>query len=153
MGRGKLKDKTKRQRTLDKAAEWLAELGVDPQQLEQVKEADIEKPAETRDDKLREAQSVILYFDTRGEGFKEKVCKNCKGIFAYKWNVSSISFCSVGCAAEDLKRIGIKWNPDKDQSERWGKCAPAVVPPSALEILRDQLDDSLEDPLSQTDSS
>ncbi len=153
MGRGKLSQETVRKRTLDKAAELLAAMGVSAEQVADLQAASSEKPAETRDDKLREAESVHIYFSTNGAGFKEKECKWCHKIFAYSWNVDSISFCSIGCAAESLKQIGIKWSPDKDQSERWGKYAPAVVPPGALEILKDQLNGFQEDLPSDTDSS
>jgi hypothetical protein len=153
MGKGKLSQKVVRKRAVDKAAEWLASIGAPVEQVTEVKEATLDKAPESRLDKLREAQSVILYFDTLGEGFKEKQCKNCKQMFAYKWELSNIAFCSVNCAAEDLRQIGIKWDPDKPQSQRWGHHAPAVVPPIALEILKHQLLDFQEDPLSDTDPS
>lgn len=151
MGRGKLKEETVRQRSLAKALQFLQQSGAAPEVLEQIDQTVIDKPAETRDDKLREAQSCLYYFSTNGSGFKEKECKECHKIFAYNWNVDSISYCSVSCASKGLMRIGIKWNPDKDQKERWGKYAPAVVPPAALEILKDQLSDSLKDQPVDTD--
>lgn len=150
MGRGKLKSETVRQRAQNKALEWLKESGASLDSLQKVEEAPIEKPAETRDDKVREAQSVLHYFATRGAGFKQKVCKYCHQVFAYKWNTDSIGYCSIACMSESLKLIGIKWDPDKDQAERWGKFAPAVVPPRALEILEDLLSGSPEDLPSDT---
>jgi hypothetical protein len=144
MGRGPLKDETKRQRSLDKALEWLQKTGVSTEQIP------IEQPDETVLDKIREAQSVYYYFSTKGLGFKEKTCKNCEKTFAYKWEVDSICYCSIACAAESLKQIGIKWNPHKSQAERWGRYVPAVVPPAALEILKDHLEDQTND--SQGDS-
>lgn len=142
MARGPLSEETKRQRALENAMKWLQDSGV-PE--ESVAEINTEAPAETVLDKIREAQSVLFWFATKGYGFKEKICKGCGGTFAYKWNVDSIAYCSIHCASEALRQIGIKWDPYKDQSERWGRYAPAVVPPHALNLLKNQLNGSPED--------
>jgi hypothetical protein len=148
MGRGKLSPEVVRQRALDKAAEVLRMLGGSDEELKQV--ATVEEPAETTLDKIREAESAIIYFDTQGFKFKEKICKTCGKKFAYRWNVDSISNCSIECCKESLRRIGLDWDPHRPQEQRWGRYLPAVIPPGALEILKDLSNDSLEDPASDT---
>lgn len=96
-------------------------------------------PVETPSDQAREAQSAMWYFETRGVPFKEKPCKQCEKIFAYCWNVNSISYCSIACAKLSLREIGLDWNPAKEPSERWGRHVPAVVSPQALDLLKDSL--------------
>lgn len=140
MGRGPLSKKVKEERTLSSLKDWLASVGAEPEAVEEIK-----KPDESVEDKLREAESVLIYFSTKGESFKEKTCKTCGGKFAYLWNVSSISNCSIECAKEALKQIGLTWDPSKDQARRWGPSVPVVVPPQALLEVKRSLD-SQEDP-------
>lgn len=104
----------------------------------------IDEPLETINDLVREAQSVINYYESSGKGFKAQECKTCGLIFAYAWDVSAVSYCSIPCIDKALKNIGLKWNPTKPPEERWGRTVPAVVPPSALEILQ-SMDAILED--------
>lgn len=96
----------------------------------------IDVPIETIEDQVREAQAVIGYFQTRGEDFYEKTCKNCSRLFAYRWRYEGVAYCSIQCMKEVLAEIGIEWNPMKMPHERWGKTIPAVVSPEALEILK-----------------
>lgn len=102
-------------------------------------EDQINSNKETNHDKVREAQSVINYFESGGEGFTQRKCNYCLGVFAYAWNISSIAYCSIECARKRLESIGIAWNPNKHPSERWGKTVPAVVPPTALEEINNLL--------------
>lgn len=131
MPRGPLKPETKKQRTYEALQQWMQNEGV---------EFKVTEPEETVSDKMREAQSVINYYETKGAGFKEKPCKFCGLIFAYSWNVGSIGYCSVTCAASALKEIGLTWDPSKPPEMRWGQFVPAVVPPQALDLLKDQVD-------------
>jgi hypothetical protein len=124
MGRGKLSPETERARAIAKAEELFG--------------FTIDLPPETLSDQIREAQSVLYYFETSGKGFKEKPCKFCKKIFAYHWDTDSISYCSIYCAKRSLQEIGLDWNPDRNPSERWGRYVPAVVPPEALQMLKDK---------------
>jgi len=128
MGRGPEKPETKQAKALALAASFL---GKDVNE--------IEIPIETTEDKLSEAEAVLRWHQTRGEGFKQKECKNCGLVFAYSWNRDAISICSVHCAAVQLKKIGIDWNPHKTARDRWGKTAPLVVPPEALSVLQEVL--------------
>lgn len=142
MGRGKLSEKTVRERSLAKALEWMQATGVNTEEIAQI---EIAEPAETSLDKIKEAEACLIYFSTKGFRFKQKVCKTCEETFAYRWEVDSITRCSVDCYKKALEEIGLKWTPGKPQSERWGPSAPVVVPPAALKILKDRLNDSLED--------
>lgn len=128
MGRGPEKPETKQAKALALAASFLG-----------VQVDEIEIPIETTEDKLSEVEAVLRWHQTRGEGFKQKECKNCGLVFAYSWDRDAISICSVHCAEAQLKKIGIKWNPHKTARERWGKTAPLVVPPEALSLLQGDL--------------
>lgn len=128
MGRGPEKHTTK----MAKAAALIADfLGTS--------EEDIRRkfPVETVDEQMAEIQSIITYYDVSGVGFKEKQCKNCGRMFAYSWDRDVISYCSITCGVEALEKIGIKRDPTRDVKQRYGKTAPAVVPPDALEVLKE----------------
>lgn len=104
-------------------------------------------PDETVSDVLAEAQAVADYIDAPST-FKEKVCANCGGTFAYKWQRDSISTCSVECMRLLLESKGMKWDPTRSQETRWGRPVPQIIPAAALEILRDtQNCDKLEAPV------
>lgn len=149
MARGPLKEETKRQRALEMAASMLAELGGTEEEIAEIKA--VEAPVETVMDKIREAEAALIYFSTKGFRFKEKQCKTCGRVFAYRWEVDSISNCSLDCAKAALKQIGIIWDPHRTQAQRWGSCAPAVISPEALDVLKQRIEsDSLEDQLLET---
>lgn len=99
-----------------------------------------EMPSETMNDSAREAQAVIWYFETGGKPFKEKPCKYCGQIFAYCWDSTAIAYCSIECSKKRLREIGLDWNHHKPPAERWGRTVPAVVPPEALDLLKEILD-------------
>ena len=98
------------------------------------------------DDKSIEAEAVLLYFNTKGAGFKNLKCPSCGLIFAYKYSIPKHKMCcSNECRKAELKKIGIVWNPNKTPEERWGMThsqkgsIPLIVPPSALTVLQDKL--------------
>lgn len=91
----------------------------------------LEIPDETVSDVLAEAQAVVDYVD-RPSDFKEKICKNCGGSFAYKWTRDAISTCSVECMRLLLESKGLKWDPTRSQEKRWGRPVPQIVPAAAL---------------------
>lgn len=137
-----LKETTKRQRQLNAALDWLKESGVDTDTViptEAIEKA-IEEPAESVLEKIKEAEAALIFFSTKGSQFKRKVCKTCGEEFAYRWEVDSISRCSVECHQKALEEIGLKWTPNKPQSERWGPAAPVVVPPGALKVLEEKIE-------------
>lgn len=86
-------------------------------------------------DVVREADSVILYFESNGKGFERIRCANCKLVFAYRHGSSSVRCCSVECMRDRLKSFGMAWNPNAPLDRRWGRFTPVIVPPQALEIL------------------
>jgi hypothetical protein len=143
MPRGPLSPETKKLRALKLAEAFLG------------KEIEVpEPPLENLNDLMREAQSVLYYFETGGAGFTKKQCKTCEEYFVYCWNVKGVSYCSVTCMDRALKKIGLKWDPTKPPEQRWGKTVPAVVPASVLFLLddiqkenqqQDQSVDTLED--------
>lgn len=100
---------------------------------------DIPVPVETESDLMHEAQAALEYWRSKGAGFKEKPCKQCGKIFAYKWDSTAISMCSIRCSKQALQEIGLDWTPDKPLQERWGRTVPAVVPAEALDLLKDSL--------------
>lgn len=106
---------------------------------------EIELPVETKDDLIREAQSVINYFECKGEGFTEKICKTCKLQFKYSHPTGGISYCSIDCARVALKEIGLDWDPSRPIHLRWGRFVPAVIPPKALILVDDILEALLVD--------
>lgn len=127
MPKGQLTPETQLARALAKASEFLG--------------VELEVPIETTSDKLAQAEAAQYYFYSRGEGWEEKECKFCNRVFSYCWDRKSISYCSIQCAQGALKQIGLDWDPAKDPSERWGKTIPAVVPPDALELLKEAIGD------------
>ena len=129
MGRGPLSEETKQQRALAKLQEAFgATINIE------------DLPKETPSDLAREATAVVEYHDSQGKFFKERNCKNCGEIFAFKWNSNAVAYCSITCAASALEKIGLVWDPTKHPSERWGAVHPLVVPPQALRLLKDQAD-------------
>lgn len=106
--------------------------------IEQLFGVKIEAPevVETLGDKMRQAQAVLEYWENPADWAK-KICRECKQEFAYRWDSHAISYCSVSCMAKSLEKIGLKWNPMKPPSERWGRTIPAVVPPEVLELIQE----------------
>lgn len=94
---------------------------------------------ELLEDKMREAESVYLYFSTKGKPFKRRNCDVCGLIFAYCYEFDGIKSCSVTCMAKKLAKIGLKWDALASVERRWGRAVPAIVPPKALEILDEVL--------------
>jgi predicted nucleic-acid-binding Zn-ribbon protein len=126
------------ERALAKAAEFLGK--------------PIELPAENKEDLIREAQSVINYFDVKGEQFKHIECRQCGYLFAYSYHYDGVKYCSIPCIKRALKERGLTWDPSVPVEQRYGPVAvPAVVPPSALKTLQQVLkDDTQVDQLDNT---
>lgn len=113
-------------RALAKAAEFLGQ--------------EIKLPDETTEELMREAQSVINYFDMKGEQFKHIECRQCGYLFAYSYHYDGVKYCSITCAKRALQARGLSWNPSVPVEERYGPVAvPAVVPASALKTLQQVL--------------
>jgi hypothetical protein len=83
-----------------------------------------------------EAEAVLSYVYDR-DGWLIKTCKNCGHEFAA--NYKYISFCSNPCRQSAMDAIGLGWNPERSEDERWeaiGIEKPGIVPPEALEALK-----------------
>lgn len=104
-------------------------------------------PVETELDKLAQAQAVLNYFKVNDGKWVVKVCDNCGLKFTYRWNIDGIKNCSVPCMAEALRKLGLKWDPNREPERRWGQYVPAIVPPAALDIIQQLQADVLKDPL------
>lgn len=117
-----------------KAAALVAQLQGVP-----VEEVKITLPVESVDDRMAQVEAVIQYFETNGQYFTHINCRECGELFAYKWDRHAIAFCSVLCAHENLKRIGLTWNPSRGPAQRWGVTAPIVVPAAALPHIQSLL--------------
>lgn len=112
-----------KQEALRKAVEAL---GLDPNSLF--------VPEETHEDIMVQAQAVIHYFTSDGEGFQEEICNNCKMPFAYNYRIKGVKQCSIQCMKAAMRSVGLEWRPDRTPAERWGPTVPAVVPPQALAL-------------------
>lgn len=78
-----------------------------------------------------EAESVLFYVLTKGDGFSQKSCKICNRIFASTYY--AVAFCSATCRYKALAEAGIAWNIyGKTDLERWGGRIPKTLSPEAL---------------------
>lgn len=120
---------TGKQKKKDKALQLIAEyLG-----------HSVEEPLESTEDLIRQAEAVLNYFVSEGKGFYTKKCGTCEEIFHFAWTSKSVGYCSVQCAKKALEKIGLKWNPEKPPTERWGSIyLPAIVPPEAAKRIEFQ---------------
>lgn len=94
-------------------------------------------PLESTADKLREAASVIAYFDMK-EKFRVETCRSCKGKFAYAYYSTAVKYCSIPCIDAALRELGFKWDPEAPLERRWGRFIPAVVPATVYKMIEEQ---------------
>lgn len=85
-------------------------------------------------DQVGEAQAVLYYMEYKGQGFTKKKCVNCGRDFAYAWDRTSITCCSVECISAQLEQKGLSWKINRPLHLRWGRTAPMVVPPNVLSL-------------------
>ena len=131
MGRRPQTQQEKQAAALKKAAELFAV---------EIDTSSLDLGVETTDDKMREAASVLDYYESMGDGFNQKTCKRCGGTFFYKWNSKAISYCSINCMSKALEAIGIAWDPNKLPEERWGPYIPSIVPPVAAVLVQEMFE-------------
>lgn len=156
-----MKRTKKIERAEDKLAAFLAaRQGVTKEEVKKTVPKNSVSTVHNEESLILEADSVLLYYQLKGQGFKRQECKSCGLIFAYKYTTfGRVSLCSLECRKEELDKIGIQWNPYKLPEERWknnGKShgpLPAIVPPQALAILDEKLGIPEEAPTSPPDSS
>lgn len=78
-----------------------------------------------------------LDFDKRYREWKIRTCEACEEDFAYAYAYEGIKTCSLECAEELLKKIGITFSRHHDLKRRWGHFYhPAIVPASALAEMK-----------------
>ena len=130
-----------RKTELQKAIEKAQQLGIDLSDIALPQTKPNADTIDTPDDIVIEAESVLLYVDTQGAGFKHQVCPVCGREFAYLYKFTMPGMrCSNKCRKVSFERLGIAWNPNRSLKERWGEFTtsiPAVVPPEALRAIQD----------------
>lgn len=99
---------------------------------------------QTVGDQIAEAQAVLWFMETKGEGFTRKPCVSCGLEFAYSWDRTSITCCSVECISSELEKKGLSWKINRPLHLRWGRTVPAVVPPGPLSLIDSLLQEYME---------
>lgn len=97
----------------------------------------IEVPTESKEDLVRQATAVANFYYSTDEEWYWKNCSYCGEEFFFSWTSRGVGYCTIDCAKKALEKIGIKWNPNKSPTERWGRCIPAIVPPEAAKIIKE----------------
>jgi hypothetical protein len=132
-------------------AEAAKQLGVNVEDLGVT--ADELAANQTLADQVGEAQAVLYYMEYKGEGFDKKPCVSCGRTFAYAWDRTAITCCSVECLSAELEKKGLSWKINRPLHLRWGRTAPMILPPDVLNLadsLLVEATDSQEDQLPDT---
>lgn len=139
MGR---KPKTAEQELQETMAALAKATGIDIGLLEKHVTEDV---VDTKDDIILEAETVLYYYSTKGQGFTRQQCPECGLEFAYYYRsvLGPGMKCSNTCRRSAFAKIGIRWSPTKKPADRYeleqGEdlpyMYPAVIPPSALSVL------------------
>lgn len=164
MPRGVLTEETIKARRMKKLADianMAAELGLESETIgespaivtPEVLEQKFKKTngGEPQEDITLEVEATLLYFSLKGKEFEKAVCPICERVFAYKYYIPGQHFkCSNQCRKIALAAIGIEWNPYKHPEDRWlplqnKGVIPLIVPPAALEIVEQRLQEIAED--------
>lgn len=126
-----MKKETKTKKALAGLAEWLKESGHSEAAIQEA----IERTPTDRDAVHLQAEAVLLYLEKPAR-FITKPCKLCGEYFGT--NYRGVSYCSNAHRAKSLlDSTGIRWNPHKSEAERWGGEPPLVIPPTAVNKLRE----------------
>lgn len=121
-----MKPATKQERQNKRLAQLL---GIDPEEVQAL------RSKEDADDKIREAQAILLFVE-RPEAFISKKCDSCHGQFLTTYQF--VSVCSTVCRIKSLAKVGIEWNPLHTPEERWKRSkipTEYTIPPRALQVL------------------
>lgn len=95
--------------------------------------------------RIEKGESEVI-FDARYREWRIKKCKTCGEEFAYAWSYDGVANCSMECLEKSLQAIGLTLTRDRDLKLRWGLYShPAIVPPAALQALKDQYETSVPD--------
>lgn len=121
-----MKESIKEQRENAKIAQLL---GIDPELVQSLRDT------QTADDKIREAQAVLLFVE-RPEAFFSKQCDTCHEKFLTTYQF--VSVCSTTCRIAALEKVGISYNPLHTPEERWKRSQIPTeysIPPKAVQLL------------------
>ena len=135
-----MREELKAQRAVAKALELLKSVGADTSAIPDTKEAhkEIARTAvNTGPSPSYQAEGVLMYLSAPAR-FDVKKCKRCEEPFMT--NYRAVTYCSDICRAAALRKLGIIWNPHKNQEFRWGSDnypvePPIVIPPEAVAAL------------------
>lgn len=115
-------------------------------ELKKMKELRKKKKAsqETADAIDKEA-TLVLKSLFRPTSVVTRECKHCNQHFqtdyAYKF------YCTRKCLKSALEAVGIDWDPDKTEADRWGGEPPSTIYPETLKKLREWAIKILEHPV------
>lgn len=110
--------------------------------------ASFEAPPDADEDRILEAETVLIYFQAKGQGFTKQICPECGELFAYKYRTALGPGlkCSNTCRKRALEKLNIKWDPSKPPEQRWAMQdqakgeLPAILSPEALKVVEKALD-------------
>ncbi len=130
-----MKAAKKQQRTVDTQLAKLKELFPDLELPDSIKVEPTASPVS----KSIQGDSVLIFLDEKGKGFKREVCPECKQVFAarYLYRTKGL-LCSDECRIASLAKRGIRWDPTKEPNERWQRRVPIIVPPQALALIDEE---------------
>lgn len=82
-----------------------------------------------------EAEAALEYYENP-RSFNEKTCKQCGRTFATRG--APVAYCADACRVLAFEeRMGVKWQPLRPTTERWGFMGePLVVPHEALIVVQ-----------------
>lgn len=130
MGRPKGSKNKPKPGGLDKATlAIMAKLGISVEIQEKAKEEALYNGAVSQ-----EAEAVIAYVDAPKQ-FTPRLCRECQSQFLTDYG--SVAFCSDRCRKAHLESLGIRWDYQKSQYERWSGRIPLVIGPEALRVLQE----------------
>lgn len=91
----------------------------------------------------REAYAVLRFIN-KPQSLILKTCSQCGEKF--RTNYSYQGLCSRGCLKSALEAIGLVWNPNKTEQDRWQGEPPVSIKPETLKMLRQWATQILEMP-------
>lgn len=125
-----MKESTRQRKAEEKHnAEIARLLGLDQETVQSLRDT------QTADDKIREAQAVLLFVE-KPDAFISKKCDFCHGHFLTTYQF--VSVCSTQCRIASLEKIGISYNPLHTPEERWKRTQIPTeysIPPKAVQLL------------------
>lgn len=116
---------------------FLQSAGMDVQEEDVAKalnDEDRYTPKEHPDVPMLQAEGVLLYLENRARNFMPKICKWCGQAFSTMYK--NVAYCSTLCSGTALqKRMGIKWDYNRDTYAMIDAERPLIVGPQAYALL------------------